>query len=203
MSAWTGLDETPPAEGANVPLAPMGTGDSAVLLAQLEVDPANGWTSSRPLAQVQLHYFDEFAQRPMVVEQTINAEMVGNLNGYDPIWDLEVLRNVTIQQAAEGMRRIDRLAQAGQYEEGWRLAVEFEDRLNEVAHLTNDNQLLEDANLMQRYQQTLADALWQSEGRQPRLADVVRPMPSQQYPAASNSGQTPIPTPSVPVVEIQ
>ena len=75
----TGLDETPPAEGANIPLASMGTGDSAVLLAQLEVEPASGWTSSRPLAQVQLHYFDEFAQRPMVVEQTINADMVGNL----------------------------------------------------------------------------------------------------------------------------
>ena len=51
------------------------------------------------------------------------------------------------------------LSQAGQYEAAWRLAVEFESRLNEVAYLTNDNQLLEDANLMRRYQQTLADAL--------------------------------------------
>ncbi len=199
----TGLDQIPPAEGANVPLPPLGTGDSAVILAQLQVDSFSGASRSRPVATVQLHYFDEFAQRAVIVEQAITAEMVANLSGYDPTWDLEVLRNVTIQQTAEGMREISNLFDAGHYETAWRLAVELENRLSEVARLTNDNQLLEDAGLLQRYRQTLADAVWQTEDRAPRLADAPRPMPSQQRSAVGNSDYAPIPTPSMPTVEIQ
>ncbi len=199
----SGLAGTPPAEGANVSLWPLGTGDSAVVLAQLEVEPATAATPARPLARVTLHYFDEFAQQPVTVEQTVTIEMAANLSGYDPTWDLEILRNVTIQQTAEGMREIDRLFQAGQYEAAWRLAVTLESRLAEVARLTNDNQMLEDVRLMQRYQQTLADALWQTEGRAPRLADAPLPTPEDQRPYRGHSDSVPTPTPPVPTVEIR
>jgi len=128
---------------------------------------------------------------------------VANLRGYDPTWDLEVLRNVAIQQTAEGLREIDWLFDARQYETAWRLAVELENRLNEVARLTHDKQLLEDVGLLQRYQQTLADAVWQTEGRQPRMADTLRPLPAQQQPALNNAGRLPTATPPAPVVEIR
>jgi hypothetical protein len=188
----------PPAEGANIPLPPLGTGDSTVILARLQVTSPATRGGFQPLARVELRYFDEFAQRPVQVEQTIQVELAPELAGYDPLWDLEVLRNVTIQQTAEGMREIDRLFQAGQYEMAWRLAVSLEQQLSEVAGLTNDRQLLDDVQLMQRYQQTLADALWQTQGRQPRLNDESRPMPAHQ-----RSTVEPLPTPSVPVVEIR
>jgi Ca-activated chloride channel family protein len=197
----TGLAGTPPAEGANVPLAPLGTGDSSVILVQLQVEPASQFIQSRPLAQVQLRYFDEFAQRPVMIERRLSVEMAAQLTGYDPIWDLEVLRNVTIQQTAEGMREIDRLFQAGQYEAAWRLAVALEQRLQKVADLTHDSQLLNDVALMQRYQQTLADAVWQTEGRQPDPSETsLRPMPAQQQPASDYSL---LPTPALPTVEIR
>ena len=151
---------------------------------------------------MELHYFDEFAQHPVTIEQSITVELAANLSGYDPTWDLEILRNVTIQQTAEGMREIDRLFQAGQYEAAWRLAVELERQLNEVARLTNDNQMLEDADLMQRYQQTLADALWQTESRAPRPDDA--PPPSEgERPYRGNADHPPTPTPLVPSVEIR
>jgi hypothetical protein len=196
----TGLEGVPPVEGANIPLAALGTGDSLALLVQLQVDPVHSPTMAYPLARVQLRYFDEFAQRPVMLEQTISVERVMDLTGYDPLWNLEVLRNVTIQQTAEGMREIDRLFQAGRYEPAWQLAVSLEQRLNNAARLTQDQQLLEDAKLMQRYQQTLADALWQSEGRQPHPADIIQPA-SEERPSAADD--LPFPTPIVPTVEIR
>jgi hypothetical protein len=203
LVSLTGLEGTPPAEGVNIPLPPLGTGSSAVLLAQLRVDSSAGPTPARPLARVELCYFDEFGQRPVTVEQTITVEMVANLTGYDSTWDLEILRNVTVQQTAEGMREIDRLFQTGQYEAAWRLAVELERQLNEVARLTNDQQMREDVSLMQRYQQTLADALWQTEGRTPRLAETSSSGPENQRPYRGNSDNSATPTPSVPTVEIR
>jgi hypothetical protein len=199
----TGLDGSPPAEGANIPLPPMGTGDSTVIMAQLQVEASISVIGSRPLAKVQLQYFDEFAKRPVTEEQTVVVETASNLSGYDPTWDLEILRNVTIQQTAEGMRQIDHLFQAQRYEAAWRLAVELERRLNEVARLTNDNQMLEDVYLMQRYRQTLNDAVWQTEGRAPRLIDMPSPTPVEARPYRGNTDGTATPTPPVPTVEIR
>jgi hypothetical protein len=54
---------------------------------------------------------------------------------------------------------------------------------------------------MQRYQQTLADAIWQTEGRAPYLADTSRSTPESQRPYRGNSEATP--TPAVPTVEIR
>lgn len=167
----TGLEGLPPADGVSIPRPPLGSGDSSVVLAQLEVEPAYR-AGAQPVATVRLSYFDEAGQRSVVSEQPITVERVANLAGYDPTWDLEILRNVTLQQTAEGMREIDRLFQAGQYEAAWRQAAALESRLAEVARLTNDSQVSEDVTLMRRYQETLAEALWQTEGRTPRLNDL-------------------------------
>jgi len=161
----TGLDGTPPSGGASVTLWSMSLESSLVVMAQLQVNP--GAVGPRCLATVALKYFDEMAQRTVTLENSITVEMTNRMTSYDPTWDLEVFRNVTIQETAEGMKEIDRLFQNGQYETAWRLAVKLEKQLLEVARLTNDSQMQEDANLMNKYQQTLADALWQTEHRTP------------------------------------
>jgi hypothetical protein len=127
--------------------------------------------------------------------------MVGNMTGYDPTWDLAVLRNVTIQRTAEGMREIDRLYQARQYESAWRIAVALERQLANVTRLTDDVQLREDVNLMQHYQKILADVVWQAQGREPRLAEDV-PFPPERGNERSVENP-PTPTSSVPRVEIR
>lgn len=137
----------------------------------------------------------DLAQRPVTVEQTITAEMAANLSGYDPTWDIEILRNVTVRQTAEGMREIDRLFQAEQYEAAWRLAVKLENRLNEVAQLTHDDQMRQDVELMQRYQETLAEAVRQTENRDPQLTDETLPASEEQRPyrGSTESQVTPAP----------
>jgi Ca-activated chloride channel family protein len=195
----TGLDGTPPSQGASIPLWQMGTGGSTVILAQLQVGPSTGSMVARPLARVELRYFDEFAQRTVTREGTVTAEMVVGLPSYDPTWDLEILRNVTIQRTAEGMREIDQLFDARQYEAAWRLAVHLEQQLTEVARLTGDEQMLDDAVLMQRYQQTLADAVWQTMDRAPQF----EPAPATDDSERPYRGSPPTPAPYLPEVELK
>lgn len=192
----TGLEGKPPSEGASIPLWPMSTGNSTVILAEMQI--GSGSTGTRPLATIQLQYYDEFSKRTVGIEQSISAEMVSNLASYDPTWDLEVLRNVTIQNTAEGMREIDRLFDQGQYETAWRLGVKLEQQLSEVARLTDDEQMIEDAALMQKYQQTLANAVWETQDRAPKLGDTTTPSYSGERPYR---GETPIP--DVPEVEVR
>lgn len=115
---------------------------------------------------------------------------------------MEILRNVTIQQMAEEMREIDRLFQTQQYEAAWWLAVELEGRLAEVARLTDDEQMQDDVVLMRRYQETLADAVWQTEGRAPRLSET-QPEQSEGRPYRGRAEGTSTPTSTVPTVEIR
>lgn len=201
LVSLTGQDDTSSSEQTNVTLWPLGTGDSAVILAQLQVEATAGSARPRPLAIVQLHYFDEFAQRPVTLEKVITAETVANMSEYDPTWDLEIRRNVTVQQTAMGMREIDHLFQAGQYEAAWRLAVNLESQLSEIAKLTNDTQMSQDVELMRRYQQTLADAVWQTEHHAPKMAAEVPPTPeaSQSYRGNIESQITPTPDKAVVV----
>jgi Ca-activated chloride channel homolog len=201
LLSLTGLEGALPAGGVNVPLWPLGTGDSSIILAELQVE--SGWAGLRPLVRVQLSYFDEFAQQPVTVEQTIQAELATDLRGYDPTWDLEIFRNVTLQRTAEGMRQIDRLFQAGRYEEAWGLARNLEQQLNEVAHLTSDETVAKDVALMGRYQQTLAEALWQAEGRTPGQPEDQPAAPASQRPYRGYPVDQATLTPSVPVVEIR
>lgn len=181
----TGLQGTLPKGRVTVPLNPMGTGQSQVLLAELQVEPGKIAAGMLPVATVQARYVDEFARRPVVLEQTVGVQLVPAMQNYDPLDDVTVLRNVTIQQTAEGLREIDHLYQQGQYEPAWRLAAMLEQKLNRVVSLTGDEQLLKDVSLMQRYQKTLAEALRQVEGRLPEWADA---------PAAGNGDYPPAPT---------
>ena len=167
----TGYDGVPPSEGASVKMWPMSLEDSQVILAQLQV--GSGRTGTRTLAKIRLSYFDELAQRMVSVEKSISGEMISKMSGYDPAWDLEILRNVTIQETAEGMQEIDRLFDDEKYEHAWRIAVELERKITEVARLTGDSQMYDDAALMRKYQATLSEAVFQTQGRQPYIDDDV------------------------------
>lgn len=189
----TGYAGRPPADAVQVRLQDLETGDSQVLLARLAVGPGRG--AYRPVATVTLHYVDVFAQRPESIEQKVTADTLIERDYYDPLWDLEVLRNVTIQRTAEGLQEIDGLYRERRFEEAWNLAYDLEQRLREVAALTGDEAMYKDADLLRRYQDTLAEQL-RYEGRQPpRGHREISPRPYR--------GRYPTPAPEVPVIELK
>lgn len=192
MTGLTGYDGRPPAGPVQVTMQELGTGDSQVLLAQLQVSP--GREREQLLVTVMLDYFDVFAQRPGQVTQEVIARISAGAS-YDPLWDLEVLRNVTIQRTAEGLKQIDRLYQARHYEDAWNLAYDLEQALREVARLTGDEAMIKDAELMQRYQSVLAEQIRYEGGQLPQPAPegTLRPY----------RGRTVTPTPPVPVLEVE
>jgi hypothetical protein len=181
----TGYNGRPPAGPVQIPLQDMGTGDNQVLLVRLQIGPVQGMTCS--VATVTLDYFDVFAQRPVQVTQEVTAT-TGAGADYDPLWDLELLRNVTIQRTAEGLREIDRLYQAQRYAEAWSLAFDLELSLREVARLTGDEAMIKDADLMQRYQNTLAEQIRYEGGQLPQPTPAQTRRPHRGYEA------TPVPT---------
>ena len=164
LVALTGYDGHPPAGPVEVRLRDMGTSDSQVVLAQLDVAP--GRAGRRLLAEVELRYTDLFANRQVAGTSAVYAD-AGPAQSYDPIWDLEVLRNVTIQRTAEGLREIGRLYRAARYREAWDLAYQMEQDLRRVADLTNEEQMQKDAGLMRRYQETLAGWVESQTGSRP------------------------------------
>jgi Ca-activated chloride channel homolog len=164
LLSLTGYEGRPPAGPVEVRLRDMGTGDSQVVLAQLDVTP--GRDGRRSLAGVELKYTDLFANRQVAGTSAVYAD-AGPAQSYDPIWDLEVLRNVTIQRTAEGLREIDRLYRAARYREAWDLAYQMEQDLRRVADLTNEEQMQKDAGLMRRYQETLAGWVESQTGSRP------------------------------------
>ncbi len=169
----TGTEESIPPSGVTIPLTPLGTDESKLLLAQFQVEWRASNSLNRPLAQIKLTYEDEFSQRVVTAEQIVSVDSVVGLRQYDPLWDIELLRNVTIQDSAETLQQIDQLFQSGRYEKAWRASNLMEARIRHIAQITQDSQLYEDAELMRRYQVTLADALWQAEGRYPTNAEGV------------------------------
>lgn len=195
VNQLTGYDGRPPAGTIQVKLQDMGTGDSQVVLASLAVP--GGWAGSRPIAAVELHYRDLFSQRDEVITQSIQAS-VTRLDGYDPVQDVQVLRNVTIQREAEGLKLIDRYYQAGRYQDAWDLAYQLEQDLRRVAGLTGEDQMYKDADMMRTYENTLAKWVEQQTGHAPApdTGDYSHPQPT---PAR---GRQFLPTPTVPVIEI-
>jgi Ca-activated chloride channel family protein len=189
----TGYDGTPPSGPVELKLRDMGTGDSQVVLVHLDVDADR--RGRRDLVDVTLRYRDLFAQRDEALSggATVDAAYV---TSYDPLWDLEVLRNVTIQRMAEGLREIDRLYQARRYEEAWDLAYRLEQALREVARLTGEAQMVKDADLMRTYEDTLARWVQQETGRQPRPAEPV-------LPERPLRGRDSTPVPDAPTIEIR
>ena len=158
LTMITGMDGAPPAQGAEVLLQDMGAGDSQVVLARLRAGSVP--FGAQTVARVTLGYFDIFAQTFRETETEIQEEVTG-ASDYDPLWDVEVRRSVTIVRSAETLRTIDGLCQQGRYQAAWQEAAKMEHELREVAVMAGDPQLIEDADLFRRYQLTLAEALGQ------------------------------------------
>jgi len=190
----TGLDDAPPAQGAEVVLQDMGAGESQVVLARLQTQAAP--RGNQTLARVTLRYFDVFAQTPREAVLEVQAEF-GGASSYDPLMDIEVRRNVTIVRSAKALRTIDGLWQQGLYEQAWQEAANMERELREVAAMAGDAQLIDDADLFRRYQLTLASAL----GYDPAAKD-----PSHQLEGPSATprwGNDLPPEPALPSVEVR
>jgi Ca-activated chloride channel family protein len=190
LVSLTGYEGRLPEGPAAITLQEMGSGDNHVLLVRLEVSP--GQAGQRTVAQATLDYFDLFAQRWVQVSAQATG-FVSHTSEADPLWDLELLRNVTIQRTAEGLRAIDHLADRGRFVEAWSLAYDLEQALREVARLTGDSAMVSDAELMQRYQSVLAE---QIHSRGQRLPD-----PSPNETLRPYRGRTS--TPTIPVLEVE
>jgi hypothetical protein len=191
LEALTGYDGVPPAGPIEVRQKDMGTGDSQVLLARLRVGP--GQSGPRALGTVELRYTDLFSQRTETLTLPVNAD-ANRVSNYDPLWDVEVLRNVTIQRTAEALKEIDRLYKARRYQEAYGLAVQAEQELRRVAALTGEAQMLKDADLMRTYQGTLSR--WIASQRPTATPEDTAPAePTRFY-----RGRT---TPTVPAVEVK
>ena len=198
IDGLTGYDSRPPSGAIQVKLHDMGTGDSQVVLAKLNV--SSSASGRRSLATVELRYQDLFSKRNETMSQTVAVD-ANRLSNYDPTWDVEVLRNVTIQRTAEGLKEIDRLYKAQRYQDAWNVAYLLEQDLRTVARLTNDAQMVKDADLMRTYQDTLSKWVQRQTGRPPQYSE-----PGSGY--SSDTGQPTrarqlLPTPSVPVIEIK
>ena len=191
MIELTGYDDRPPAGPVQIVLQEMGAGDSQVVLVRFQVSA--GFAGERRLATVTLGYFDVFAQRSEQLVETIDV-LRGSPVNYESLLDVSVLRNVTIQRMAEGLREIDRLYQGRQYEEAWLLTFELEYALDQVGYYAEDATLLEDAALMARYREVLEERIRYAGGR----------LPKQPTRETSGAGRrTDEVAPTVPVLEIR
>ena len=196
IDSITGYDGRPPTGTFQVHLADMGTGNSQVVLARLNINP--GAPGRRSFVTVELRYTDLFSQRTETMSQSVVAESA-RLTSYDPTWDVEVLRNVTIQNTAQGLKEIDRLYKAQRYQDAWNIAYGLEQDLRKVAQLTNDQQMVKDADLMRKYQDTLSTWVLKQTGRPPQNQSSDFP---NGEPTRSGSRQL-LPTPSVPAIDIK
>ncbi len=194
----TGYEGLPPAGPVEIKLRDMGTGDSQVLLVQMALAP--GGSGARRLAAVELHFTDIIAQRAEQIALPVFVD-VSPVAGYDPLWDVEVLRNVTIQRSAEGLKEISRLYAARRFQEAWNLAYELEGSLRHVASLTGEAQMIKDADLMRTYQATLARWVESQTGR-PSQADGNLQADGILQATRFYRGH-PAATPVVPVIEVR
>ena len=190
----TGYDGQLPTGPVEVRQRDMGTGDSQVLLAHLEASPSPG--GQRLLATVELRYKDVTSQRDEIVTAPAYA-IAGPSDSFDPLWDLEVLRNVTIQHTAEGLKEIDRLYQARRYRDAWDLARQLEQNLRRVAGLTKEDQMAEDADMLSKYQATLAEWVESETGRLPLASEATGEA------REGRGGRQMLPSPGMPVVDVK
>ena len=169
----TGFEGTLPSGPVQVSLRDLAPADNQVLLVRLRLAPdAPG---QMPLVAVELSYDNLNASRREVLASDTQI-FRAHVSAYDPLLDAEVLRNVTIQRSAEGLKEISRLADEQRYVDAWRLAHDLEEALRRVAELTGDEQMVNDAEMMVRYQHTLAQ--WMPE--EPR-SDRERSQPTRFY----------------------
>lgn len=173
IESITGYDGTPPSGPVQIKLKDMGTGDNQVVLIKLNAAPFSAGT--RPLVGIELTYQDLFAKRDAQARLTVGAT-AGALSSYDPVWDIEVLRNVTVQRTAEGLKEIDRLYRAKRYQDAWQLAYRLERDISAIEQLTKDPQMAKDVETMRKYEGTLAKWVEQQTGRPPLAPEYSVPM---------------------------
>ena len=190
----TGFDGHIPADGAQVLLQDMGAGDSQVIMVRL--DGQSSPMGSLTIAEVTLEYTDVFAQKPREIYEAVNMSVVED-GRYDPLEDSEVYRNATIVKSAEALKTISDLVDNGRILEAWQLAYGIEAELRRVSSVTSDAQMVQDADLFQRYLITLVSYL----GYDPSEAQPS-PLPLGEQP--QRWGATPIPSmEELPTIEVQ
>jgi Ca-activated chloride channel family protein len=182
----TGYEGAPPYEGVEIQMQPMGAGDSQVLMAKLI--GSDGLFGVEDVAEVTLVYEDAFGQRTQHIGQSAQV-MVANQAVYKPVSDAEVQRNVTIVRSAQALQAIDQLYLGGEYLAAWYLAHDMEFDLRNTARITGDQQMIDDADLFNRYQLTLANALgYDPEFRGP---DPTRPPGYDEQPQRWDPAELP------------
>lgn len=176
----TGYDRTPPAGALTIKLQDMGTGDTQIVLAHVTVPP--GSAGMRTLANVQLRYTDLLSHQPTSVANTVTANAAAGT--FDPLLDVQIFRNVTIQQTAQGIKQIDELYRAQRYLDAWNVASQLEYNLRLVAQLTGEAQLYKDADTIHQYQNILAPYVQQRNGFFPSYTpvSVTNPSPLDRMP---------------------
>jgi Ca-activated chloride channel homolog len=155
----TGQQAALPAGPITVPMRDMGYGDSQVLLVRLSMDTRRmgGEMPLMPLT-VDLRYTEIPGREGRSVSAAATV-VTFPLDAYELLVDAEVRRNVTIQRSAEGLKEIARLYNETRYEEAYTLAARLERDLRAVAALTGEQQMLEDADMMRQYGETLRQRL--------------------------------------------
>ncbi len=197
VESLTGYDARPPAGAVQVKLQDMSTNDTQVVLARLNVSA--GPSGRRNIATVELRYRDLFSRREETTTQAVIAD-AGRVLNYDPARDVEVLRNVTIQKTAEGLKQIDQLYKAQRHLEAWEVAYKLEQDLRAVARLTGEAQMVQDADMMRKYQDTLAKWVQYQTGRPPQFRESGSGTSSDPAPRGERQ---PLPTPSLTTIEIK
>lgn len=180
----TGQQAAPPSGPITIPMRDMGVGDSQVLLARVRLTSHEGEATHYPLA-VELKYTDVKTGQPQTLSSRAQV-VVAQVDAYDPLVDQEVLRNVTIQRSAEGLKEIARLYNDQRYADAYALAAQLERDLRRVAATTGEEQMVKDADMMRSYQDTLRQRLpagWESKQEPTRLlgsgpARLVRGTPT-------------------------
>jgi len=193
LTYLVGFDGAPPPRGATVQMRDMGKGDSQVLLAKFQADPLH---TPVTLARVTLNYTDVFGQRQR--SETRAVIITPGDTHEAPLADIEVQRNVTIMRSAQALKRIDFLFTAGRYAEALDLARQMETELREMAALTGDAQMVEDADLFRRYQLTLGEVLDENPAAEPPPGPIPTPFSSQPQ-----RWGVPSPTPALPVITVE
>jgi Ca-activated chloride channel family protein len=190
----TGFDSRIPAGGAQVLLQDMGAGDSQIIMVRL--DGQSGSMGSMTIAEVTLQYMDVFAQKPREIYEAVTMRVVED-GRYNPLEDFEVCRNATIVKSAEALKTISDLVDNERFLDAWQLAYDIEAELRRVSTVTGDAQMVQDADLFQRYLITLATYL----GYDP---SEVQPTPLPLGEQPQRWGATPIPSmEDLPTVEVQ
>lgn len=192
LTYLVGYEGQPSARGAQVQMMDMGAGDSQVLLALFEMGSVRKPVT---VARITLTYTDVFGQRQRSETRTVTV--APGATDADPLADIEVRRNVTIVHSAQTLKGIDKLIEIGYYADALTLARQMEAELRQMAAVTGDAQMVQDADMFRRYQMTLSEALSENFPTDPTPAGGVTTVPGQpqRWGAAT-------PTPSLPQITV-